>query len=418
MQDPEQQDQPDSPQPATITSSSAASIKPWDPRPDEPSLWYSRFGIYLRLGVSRSIEKCHRDCSEVEGRPLDEKKRSTRPGANWYQVAREWEWEERAKAWDAEQREILAASDRERRFDGRERRLALVDEYLTGAAFVLAAANLTKVDQEEARAWLPFMRLFFKDLVLLHRGELELFARENAEANADRPAITADDLRQAQRELDEWQAEMGLSPNATVAVAVPAANPVAATPAAAATPAGTVPDKTPAPSGTSKTGRTLLVCIGSDTALMVDLAALRAVRAATNLQFRRLIDATRDDFEAHLRRERSKGRPVELLHLALHADHEGVAFADGTADGNWLSERLCGVRVLLLAGCQGDWVGDWLGVVPHVITLSEEISHADAALLTEHFWKGIGHGLDADAALDTALAACPPVVGEYVVRHW
>ena len=77
-----------------------------------------------------------------------------------------------------------------------------------------------------------------------------------------------------------------------VAVAVPAANPVAATPAAAATPAGTVPDKTPAPSGTSKTGRTLLVCIGSDTALMVDLAALRAVRAATNLQFRRLIDAT------------------------------------------------------------------------------------------------------------------------------
>ena len=293
----------------------------------------------------------------------------------------------------------------------------MVDEYLTGAAFVLAAANLTKVDQEQARAWLPFMRLFFKDLILLHRGELELFARENAQADEEgRPAITADDLRQAQRELDEWQAEMGLSPGGTVAVAMPPLNAPVDGDAAPSAPSPT--KQAASPKSGHISGRTLLVCIGSDSALMVDLAALRAVRSATGLQFRRLVDASRDDFEAHLRRERSKGRPVELLHLALHADHAGVAFADGTADGNWLSERLCGVRVLLLAGCQGDWVGDWLGVVPHVITLSEEISHADAGLLTEHFWKGIGHGLDADAALDAALGACPPVVGEYVVRHW
>ncbi len=379
-----------------------AAVKPWDPRPGEPALWHSRFGLYLRLGVGRSIEKCHRDCAEVEGRA------PSRPSPNWYSVAREWQWEERAKAWDVEQRELLAADDRSRRLDGRERRLTLVDEYLTGAAFVLAAANLTQVDQGQARAWLPFMRLFFKDLILLHRGELELFARAGAQQAGDGEAtITADDLRLAQRELDAWQAEMGLSPGGAVALAMPPA------PRELPAPADSASQPTPA-----KGGRTLLVCIGSDSALMVDLAALRAVRSATGLQFRRLVDATRDDFEAHLRRERSKGRPVELLHLALHADHQGVTFVDGAADGNWLSERLCGVRVLLLAGCAGDWVGDWLGVVPHVITLAEQISHADAALLTEHFWKGIGQGLDADAALNAALDACPPVVGEYVVRHW
>jgi hypothetical protein len=350
---------------------------------------------------------------EVEGRAPAGKGRPPRPSANWYAVAKEWEWETRAKAWDAEQREILAAADRERRLDGRERRLALVDEYLTGAAFVLAAANLTQVDQEQARAWLPFMRLFFKDLILLHRGELELFAREGGQEGDGRPAITADDLRQAQRELDAWQAEMGLSPGGTVALSLP--------PATTGAPAG-VSAPPAGPAGTPAAGpnceRTLLVCVGADAALKVDLAALRAVRAATGLHFRRIVAATRDDFEAHLRRERAKGRPVELLHLALHAGHDGVAFADGLADGDWLSERLCGVRVLLLAGCQGDAVGDWLGVVPHVITLSEDISHADAALLTEHFWKGIGRGLDPDRALDGALAACPPVVGEYVVRHW
>ena len=73
---------------------------------------------------------------------------------------------------------------------------------------------------------------------------------------------------------------------------------------------------------------------------------------------------------------------------------------------------------MLLAGCQGDRVGDWLGVVPYVVTLAEDITHADAALLTQHFWMGIGRGLSADAALDAALAHCAPVVSEYVIRHW
>jgi len=77
-----------------------------------------------------------------------------------------------------------------------------------------------------------------------------------------------------------------------------------------------------------------------------------------------------------------------------------------------------GVQVLLLAGCHGDRIGDWLGVVPHVVTLDEAIGHDDAAVLCEHFWSGIGSGEAPAAALQAALAACAPVVGEYVVRHW
>jgi hypothetical protein len=142
------------------------------------------------------------------------------------------------------------------------------------------------------------------------------------------------------------------------------------------------------------------------------------VRAATGLRFMRVLDATREKFAQALRRERKLGRPVELLHLALHASPAGVQFADGMADGNWLSERLFGVRIMLLAACEGDSVGDWLGVVPHVITLSEEIGHEDAAVLTQHFWHNIGRNLEPGAALDEALGHCPPAVGEYVVRHW
>jgi hypothetical protein len=165
-------------------------------------------------------------------------------------------------------------------------------------------------------------------------------------------------------------------------------------------------------------GRTLYVCVGQDSALMLDLAALRAVRSATGLQFMRLLDTTRHKFATALRRERSFGRPVELLHVALHASHDGVQFADGVADGNWLSERLLGVRIMLLASCEGDSVGDWLGVVPQVITLSEEIGHEDAAVLTRHFWHNIGLNMEPGVALDEALGHCPLAVSEFVVRHW
>ena len=87
-------------------------------------------------------------------------------------------------------------------------------------------------------------------------------------------------------------------------------------------------------------------------------------------------------------------------------------------DGNWLSERLLGVQVLVLAGCKGDGVGDWLGVVPHVITLSEDISHGDAATLTEQFWLHVAKGRTPADALSLALERCAPAVSEYVVRHW
>ena len=76
---------------------------------------------------------------------------------------------------------------------------------------------------------------------------------------------------------------------------------------------------------------------------------------------------------------------MELLHLALHASAAGVEFEDGLADGSWLSE---------------------------------EVSHEDAAVLTQHFKHNIGLSMEPGAALDEALGHCPPAVGEYVVRHW
>lgn len=57
-------------------------------------------------------------------------------------------------------------------------------------------------------------------------------------------------------------------------------------------------------------------------------------------------------------------------------------------------------------------------MVPYVVTLDEAIGGSDAAVLAEHFWTGIGRGEGAASALEAALAACAPVVAEYVVMRW
>jgi hypothetical protein len=289
------------------------------------------------------------------------------------------------------QRELLALRERNTRLALHSRRVERMEDYLDAVCEVLDTANMTAADEQLARDWLPQMRLFLRDLLVAERQEFERGDYEPNDSNSSL-VITADDLRAAQRALE--------------------ARPSVPQPDTLAHPAA-VPgyEKYPA-------GRTLFVCIGPDSALMLDLAALRAVRSATGLKFTRILDATRAKFTLALRRERNLGRPIELLHLALHASPAGVEFADGVADGNWLSERLFGVRIMLLASCQGDSIGDWLGVVPHVITLSEEISHEDAAVRTQHFWHNIGLSMEPGPALDEALTHCPPAVSEYVVRHW
>ncbi|MFN8464566.1 MAG: hypothetical protein U0X20_03410 [Caldilineaceae bacterium] len=373
------------------TTQAAGTRQPWDQLEGEPNAWYGRFQVYLELGVTRTLKVAATEAGlQVSG------------GGTWSTASRRWRWRERAHAWDVHQRELLALSERNTRLALHSRRVERMEDYLDAVCEVLDTANMTAADEQLAREWLPQMRVFLRDLLVAERQEFERGDYERNDPDSGL-VITADDLRAAQRAANavhSLEAQAGL-PRTCADKSVDFTHPAA------------VPgdDRYPV-------GRTLLVCIGPDSALMLDLAALRAVRSATDLKFRRLLDATRPKFAETLRRERSLGRPVELLHLALHASPAGVEFADGIAEGSWLSERLFGVRIMLLASCQGDSIGDWLGVVPHVITLSEDISHEDAAVLTQHFWHNIGLNMEPGAALDEALTHCPPAVSEYVVRHW
>lgn len=162
----------------------------------------------------------------------------------------------------------------------------------------------------------------------------------------------------------------------------------------------------------------LLAALGDEsTGMQEDLAALRRVQAQTHLRLTRLLPATRAGLERTLERHRRQGAPVRYLHLATHSGPEGLALGDGVATGLWLSERLAGVEVAVLAGCSGDEVADLLGVVPWVVSLREAVEHRDAAIFSEAFWLGIGEGLTVVEAFERAVRRAPPAVGEFVELH-
>lgn len=164
--------------------------------------------------------------------------------------------------------------------------------------------------------------------------------------------------------------------------------------------------------------RLVLVAVGPDPMLKADLTSFRSVQTKTNLRFTRVIDVDRERFERHLERHRARGRPIRYVHLSVHAGPNGVQFADGKVDGVWLSEVLKDVEVLVLAGCEASFVGDYLGVVPFVITMAEPIDNHDASVFTELFWASIGNGVDPEAAFYEALDKGPPVLSEFAELHF
>lgn len=162
--------------------------------------------------------------------------------------------------------------------------------------------------------------------------------------------------------------------------------------------------------------KALLVALASDVAGWMDLAATRA--QPIGLTVTRLNGVTKERLKRFIDRGRMYNRPVELLHIGAHAGPDGIKFDDEMADANWLSEHLAGVKVLLIAGCSADALGDWLGVVPYVVTMAEDVADDDAAKFAQAFWREIGAGNDPTAALEAAFVRAPAGMEEYVERHW
>lgn len=159
---------------------------------------------------------------------------------------------------------------------------------------------------------------------------------------------------------------------------------------------------------------TLLAVIGEDDALKIDLAALREVERENKMRVSRLSPVTKQRLKRLLDRYRMNERPIQYVHMAVHSSPDGLAFQGETADAAWLSENLKSVRVLVINGCRSDAVGDWIGVVPTVVTMREDVSHEDAAQFARLFWSAVADGVTPDEAYYQARDRAPQSVAEFV----
>ena len=107
-------------------------------------------------------------------------------------------------AWDIDQRDLLALSERNRRLARREQRVAVTEENLELARAVLNNIHLLEADEQEARKWLPEIRGLLRDMLTAQRLEYDKpeYTRDEKEGGVELQ-ITADDLRAAQRTMEE-----------------------------------------------------------------------------------------------------------------------------------------------------------------------------------------------------------------------
>lgn len=75
----------------------------WEQMPDEPLRWYRRFEKFRLMEPVRSIALVF----QAEETEKNREKPRTKPTGDWYEIAKQWKWEERAAAWDAYQDEQL-----------------------------------------------------------------------------------------------------------------------------------------------------------------------------------------------------------------------------------------------------------------------------------------------------------------------
>lgn len=168
----------------------------------------------------------------------------------------------------------------------------------------------------------------------------------------------------------------------------------------------------------SKPDRVLLVLVGSEEkGLSLDLASIRAVRTETGMEVQVISNPSPDNLKKALDRARMKQDHI-YLHMAIKADKDGYQLGDQIVDATWLSSVLNGVIVLVVAGTDSDAIGDFLGVVPYVVSMDGGVAHRDASIFARLFWSEIGKGMGPSLAIRRAMDRSPGTIREKIISHW
>ena len=288
--------------------------KPWDQQPDEPTLWFKRFSLYLLMGPTRTVGAAY--CDEFARRHPGKTSKKT-SSTNWRVISSRWGWVRRAEAWDKEQIALAGVAIRNKLVALQMQRLDMTAELISQARIVLQNAHLEDADETQARALVGEMRLLVRDMAALQQRESVLLPEE-AQKELNTVIITADDLRAAQRELERRQAEEQTETGSKTGTGEAA---------------GGSQHRHRLPLGSTDTepATRLLLCMGDDYEAVLDVKTLRTLRATTGLHYQRLLDTTRHKLAEVIKIQYRLRRPVPMLQITLPATASGITFKDKLA---------------------------------------------------------------------------------------
>ena len=139
----------------------------------------------------------------------------------------------------------------------------------------------------------------------------------------------------------------------------------------------------------------------------------------SGISYRRLFDATQDEFEAELRRARQQKAPYKYVMLSGHGNKNGWKMSDGLLlDGYWMNQNLSDTEIVYLNGCQSVGMGDDLvSIVDCVISMAEDVPTKTAQSFASMFWSGIHTGKTPDVAFTEALTVEPSIRPYVSIRY-
>jgi len=131
----------------------SATKFPWDKMDNEPSVWFERFDRFYRPLTPdiRTLTAAYRECYYETHNEYP-----TRPGysADWGKKAHEWQWKDRAEAWDMEMHQERIERERKNNVDMNKRHIEAGQAVQT-----LALDRLLKAGISDASTALRALRL-------------------------------------------------------------------------------------------------------------------------------------------------------------------------------------------------------------------------------------------------------------------
>ena len=148
----------------------------WERLPGESLTWYQRFERFRLMVPVRSIAAVYHKEQEAKDSVKPRKPTSSKVPGDWYDIAKQWKWEERAAAWDASETarlEAIIAYEQEQVLRAGYALLHKRVEVLTEVAF-----QLKKYMDDEKKVWPVDVKIVATGQGQAERADSEYFNHE------------------------------------------------------------------------------------------------------------------------------------------------------------------------------------------------------------------------------------------------